>query len=91
MDKATILAAIDEAKEQQGKNFKQLKAKGDQIGENLKAIKEKTNKITLLKAEIINLERGKDALKEDLTSLKIREANILGTKSAFETMLKSVS
>ena len=87
MDKATILAAITEAEEQQETNFLKLKAKGDAIGRNRLAIKDRLNQIKVLETEIKGLKGTEEMLKIDLTELKVKEGNIIGTKAAFKLRL----
>ena len=87
MDKATILAAITEAEEQPETNILKLKAKGDAIGRNRLAIKDRLNQIKVLETEIKGLKGTEEMLKIDLTELKVKEGNIIGTKAAFKLRL----
>lgn len=87
MDKATIEAAIVKAEEQQERVFLLLKNKGEAIGRNRATIKDKQSQINTLQMEIEGLTAKGDMLKIDLTELKVKEGNIIGTKEAFKTML----
>ena len=87
LDKATILASIEEANTEHGKNFAKLQKIGDKIGNNLKAIKDANQEMEQLKKFRAALYNDKDGLKDELTKLKVREGEILATKAAFEKML----
>lgn len=91
MDKQTIKAAIKEADQSHSKNFKALQSKGKEIGQNLSSIKETDKEIAKLKALRTEKYAVRDLLKEELTVLKVREADILATKGVFEKMLESIA
>lgn len=89
MDKATILAAIEEANQEHSKNFKKLKKIGSKIANNVQDIKATNAEIERLKALRAEQYATKDGLKDELTILKVREGEILATKKAFEQMLEN--
>lgn len=90
MDKATIQAAIDKADEQQALNFAAMQRKGSEINENRRKQKDIIKAIAELQGDLEQVETACERLKDDLTKLKVKEGNIIGTKKAFTQMLTGI-